>query len=163
MPSSCSDLQRIGHKLSGFFSVKGSKNMEMIYCNFFSNQNGTTCAIFSCYCLSNYFVLQTNRNGSDTPTLNQRPSISTSREILILTKHQLRFRSIWRGWTRETPWICGRGNSRHRDREFIFSLSRDWRILNLHLFMLIFILFFFWTGIESGRVMFKRITAPLVK
>ncbi|XP_046637862.1 uncharacterized protein LOC124316145 isoform X2 [Daphnia pulicaria] len=56
MPTSCADLERTGHKLSGFFSVKGSKKMEMIYCNFFSNQNGTTCAIFACYCLSNSFV-----------------------------------------------------------------------------------------------------------
>ncbi|XP_046456942.1 uncharacterized protein LOC124204007 isoform X2 [Daphnia pulex] len=39
MPTSCADLQRTGHKLSGFFSVKGSKKMEMIYCNFYSNQN----------------------------------------------------------------------------------------------------------------------------
>ncbi len=40
MPTSCFDLQRMGHKLSGFFSVKGSKKMEMIYCNFNPNQNG---------------------------------------------------------------------------------------------------------------------------
>ncbi|XP_046637881.1 interaptin-like isoform X1 [Daphnia pulicaria] len=39
MPTSCADLQRTGHKLSGFFSVKGSKKMETLYCNFFSNQN----------------------------------------------------------------------------------------------------------------------------
>ncbi|XP_046637955.1 uncharacterized protein LOC124316198 isoform X2 [Daphnia pulicaria] len=39
MPTSCADLQQIGHKLSGFFSVKGSKKMEMIYCNFNANQN----------------------------------------------------------------------------------------------------------------------------
>ncbi|EFX75990.1 hypothetical protein DAPPUDRAFT_249619 [Daphnia pulex] len=39
MPSSCADLQRTGHKLSGFFSVKGSKKMEMIYCNSLANQN----------------------------------------------------------------------------------------------------------------------------
>ncbi|XP_046443531.1 uncharacterized protein LOC124193652 isoform X3 [Daphnia pulex] len=39
MPTSCADLQRTGHKLSGFFSVKGAKKMEMIYCNFFANQN----------------------------------------------------------------------------------------------------------------------------
>ncbi|EFX82821.1 hypothetical protein DAPPUDRAFT_240849 [Daphnia pulex] len=39
MPTSCDDLQRTGHKLSGFFSVKGSKKMEMIYCNFNANQN----------------------------------------------------------------------------------------------------------------------------
>jgi hypothetical protein len=30
----------MGHKLSGFFSVKGSKKMEMVYCDFFPNQNG---------------------------------------------------------------------------------------------------------------------------
>ncbi|XP_046637277.1 uncharacterized protein LOC124315553 isoform X2 [Daphnia pulicaria] len=40
MPSSCSDLQRMGHKLSGFFSVKGSKKkMEMVYCDFYPNRN----------------------------------------------------------------------------------------------------------------------------
>ncbi|XP_046456425.1 repetitive organellar protein-like isoform X2 [Daphnia pulex] len=41
MPNSCADLQRMGHKLSGFFSVKGSKKMEMIYCNFNADQNDT--------------------------------------------------------------------------------------------------------------------------
>jgi hypothetical protein len=45
MPTSCADLQRTGHKLSGFFSVKGSKKMEMIYCDFFSNENGMKCVI----------------------------------------------------------------------------------------------------------------------
>jgi len=40
MPTSCFDLERMGHKLSGFFSVKGSKKMEMIFCDFNSNQNG---------------------------------------------------------------------------------------------------------------------------
>jgi hypothetical protein len=39
-----------------------------------------------------------------------------------------RFRLIWRWWTREMPWIWRRGNSRHRGREFIFSLSRERRI-----------------------------------
>jgi hypothetical protein len=44
MPTSCSDLQQMGHKLSGFFSVKGSKKkMEMVYCDFYPNRNGTTC------------------------------------------------------------------------------------------------------------------------
>nr|CAH0109045.1 unnamed protein product [Daphnia galeata] len=41
MPSSCSDLQRMGHKLSGFFSVKGSQKLEMVYCDFYPNQNGS--------------------------------------------------------------------------------------------------------------------------
>ena len=40
MPKSCFDLQRMGHKLSGFFSVKGSEQIAMIYCDFFPNQNG---------------------------------------------------------------------------------------------------------------------------
>ncbi|XP_046458980.1 uncharacterized protein LOC124205578 [Daphnia pulex] len=39
MPTSCADLERTGHKLSGFFSVKGSKKMEMIYCDFNAHQN----------------------------------------------------------------------------------------------------------------------------
>ncbi len=153
----------MGHKLSGLFSVKGKKMMVMVYCNFFANQNGTTCAIFACYCLSNYFCLQTNRNGSDTPTSNRRPSISTSREnlISISTQHQLRFRSSWRWWTRETPWIWHRGNSRHRDREFIFSLSRELRILDLQVNLgLSFILILIWTGIKSGLAKFTREKAP---
>ncbi len=101
-------------------------------------------------------VNQVSRNGSDTPTSNRRPSISTSREILNLTEKTLRLRSIWRGWTRETPWIWHRGYSRHRDREFIFSLSRELRVfIHLHL-MLIFIPIFIWTGRKSGRVLFKR-------
>nr|CAH0107912.1 unnamed protein product [Daphnia galeata] len=39
MPTSCLDLERMGHKLSGFFSVKGSKKIEMLYCDFYPNQN----------------------------------------------------------------------------------------------------------------------------
>ncbi|XP_046456168.1 uncharacterized protein LOC124203539 [Daphnia pulex] len=39
MPTSCWDLQRMGQRINGFFSVKGAKKMEMIYCNFFANQN----------------------------------------------------------------------------------------------------------------------------
>jgi hypothetical protein len=48
MPTSCADLQRMGNKLGGFFLVKGSKKMEMIYCNFFANKNGATCFNFIC-------------------------------------------------------------------------------------------------------------------
>jgi hypothetical protein len=47
--------------MSGFFLVKGSKNMEIIYCNFFANQNGTTRAIFACYCSSKSFSLYTDK------------------------------------------------------------------------------------------------------
>ena len=35
------DLQRMGHKLSGFFPVKRSKKIETIYCDFFPNIHGS--------------------------------------------------------------------------------------------------------------------------
>ncbi len=51
-PTSCEDLQRMGHKLSGFYSVKGSKKMETVYCEFYPNQNGTVTSFsFNCHCL----------------------------------------------------------------------------------------------------------------
>jgi hypothetical protein len=57
MPSSCADLERMGQKVNGFFFVKGSKKMEMIYCNFFANQNGTSCLNFICYFSSKSFFV----------------------------------------------------------------------------------------------------------
>ncbi|XP_046456770.1 uncharacterized protein LOC124203921 [Daphnia pulex] len=39
MPTSCEDLERMGQKVSGFFSVKGARKMEMIYCDFHPNKN----------------------------------------------------------------------------------------------------------------------------
>ena len=52
MPTSCFDLERMGHKLSGFFSVKGSKKMEMIFCDFNPNQNGIGVYSFLFYSLN---------------------------------------------------------------------------------------------------------------
>jgi hypothetical protein len=46
MPTSCEDLRRMGQKINGFFLVKGSKKMETVYCDFYSNGNGTTCYRF---------------------------------------------------------------------------------------------------------------------
>jgi hypothetical protein len=40
MPTSCGDLRKMGHQLSGFFSVKGSKKLEVVYCDFYPNENG---------------------------------------------------------------------------------------------------------------------------
>jgi hypothetical protein len=42
MPKSCEDLWRMGHTLNGFFSVKGSKSIESLYCDFNRrpNENG---------------------------------------------------------------------------------------------------------------------------
>ena len=33
-PSSCKDLRSIGHTLNGFYSVKGEKSVDMVFCNF---------------------------------------------------------------------------------------------------------------------------------
>ena len=114
--------------------------------------------------LFNHFLKKISKNGSDTPTSNRRPSIFTSSAIGNFPLIKLQFRSIWRWWTRETPWIWRREYSRHRDREFIFSPSRDWRNSHLHHHhsMFILILFFIWTGVESGWVMLKRQTTSLI-
>ncbi len=55
MPSSCADLQRLGYKLSGFFSVKGSQKMEMVYCDLYPNQNGRSYFHFIGIWLSIFF------------------------------------------------------------------------------------------------------------
>ena len=34
LPSSCGDLKMIGHIWSGFYSIKGAKMMESVYCDF---------------------------------------------------------------------------------------------------------------------------------
>ena len=34
LPSSCADLQIIGHTLSGFYSIAGSAMIESVYCDF---------------------------------------------------------------------------------------------------------------------------------
>ncbi|XP_046645655.1 probable E3 ubiquitin-protein ligase bre1 [Daphnia pulicaria] len=39
IPTSCEDLNRMGHEISGIFLVKGPKKMEAVYCNF-DSQSG---------------------------------------------------------------------------------------------------------------------------
>jgi hypothetical protein len=34
MPKSCDDLQKIGHRKSGLFSVMGDKTVDNVYCDF---------------------------------------------------------------------------------------------------------------------------------
>jgi hypothetical protein len=34
MPTSCADLNNMGHTLSGFYSVRGASMMESVYCDF---------------------------------------------------------------------------------------------------------------------------------
>jgi len=36
LPTSCHDLWLIGHTLNGFYSIKGEKMMEYVYCDFFT-------------------------------------------------------------------------------------------------------------------------------
>jgi hypothetical protein len=81
MPTSCADLQRTGHKLSGFFSVKGSKKMEMIYCDFFSNENGMKCVIIILGKLfSNSFVYrQTNMDRIRRRQISARPFLRSEK------------------------------------------------------------------------------------
>jgi hypothetical protein len=33
-PTSCEDLWLIGHTLNGFYSIKGEKMIESVYCDF---------------------------------------------------------------------------------------------------------------------------------
>jgi hypothetical protein len=94
LPSSCSDLKMIGHIWSGFYSVMGSSVMESVYCDFTKpiDDAGKNFIFMSFYELfnCNYYLLlnsitcdeKVSRNGSDTTTSNQRPSISSSREPL---------------------------------------------------------------------------------
>jgi hypothetical protein len=100
MPKSCQDLWLIGHTLNGFYSVMGSAKMESVYCDFTKLPDDAGkffrfSPIIHLQLLS-IFYEKVSRNGSDTPTSNRHPSISTSRDIMILTKQQLRFRSMWR-------------------------------------------------------------------
>ena len=74
--------------------------MEMVHCDFNLNQNGTTtCFYWTVFLLiiEYFYDLQTNKNGLDTPTSNQHPSISTFREVLHFHQLALLFRSTWRG------------------------------------------------------------------
>jgi hypothetical protein len=52
MPTSCGDLQKMGQKISGIFLVKGLMKMEMVYCDFYPNQNGKSHFVFIivCFC-----------------------------------------------------------------------------------------------------------------
>ena len=38
-PSSCDDLYKMGHTLSGVYSVIGSRSVETVYCDFYKTQN----------------------------------------------------------------------------------------------------------------------------
>jgi hypothetical protein len=100
LPKSCQDLRLIGHTLNGFYSVMGSAKMESVYCDFTKlsgdegNFSESLIKKINCTILIDEKVF---KNGSDSPTSNQHPSISTSSEILIFSHVTLQLRSILRG------------------------------------------------------------------
>ncbi|XP_046459294.1 uncharacterized protein LOC124205820 [Daphnia pulex] len=63
MPTSCDDLKDMGYTLSGFFSIKGHKMMESVYCDF-----------------TDFFKIPVSRNLLDTLTSNRCQHIFTFRE-----------------------------------------------------------------------------------
>jgi hypothetical protein len=66
MPTSCADLQRMGQKISGFFSVKDSKKtMEMVYCDFYPNQNGELLPIRVIITDADFIVLNSTTSMTD--------------------------------------------------------------------------------------------------
>ncbi|XP_046642629.1 uncharacterized protein LOC124327676 [Daphnia pulicaria] len=46
IPASCEDLQQIGHKKSGLYSVMGSKQVENVYCDFTKPTGGSLFLFF---------------------------------------------------------------------------------------------------------------------
>ena len=102
MPTSCSDLQRMGHKLSGFFSVKGSQKLEMVYCTFTLIKMVVCILVYMVINLLIIFIQQTKRNGSDKPTWNQHPSISSSNgKTASGQSSPLNIQSTIQHWTRK--------------------------------------------------------------
>jgi hypothetical protein len=90
MPSSCFDLERMGHKLSGFFSVKGSNKMEMIFCDFNPNQNGIGVYCFLFYSFnwsSNYFLIdrQTKMDRIQRRQIDARPFLRPAQFFVFQT------------------------------------------------------------------------------
>jgi hypothetical protein len=99
LPSSCGDLKMIGHTLNGFYSVIGSTMMESVYCDFtkLPDDAGKFHKFSRIIQFNSLINEKVSRNGLDMSTSNQRPSISTSREILHLTQLELQFRLNWLG------------------------------------------------------------------
>ena len=98
-PTSCEDLWLIGHTLNGFYSVKGNKMIESVYCDFTQLPSEAGKLFKNNFPFINLTILHNQkdfRNGLDMWTLNQRLSISTSSEFLHLTKQRFQFRSNWR-------------------------------------------------------------------
>ena len=126
MPTSCADLWRIGHTLSGLYSVKGVQMVESVYCDFSKLPNEAGINYLSLqflYTQPNFnsilMTMKVSRNGLDTMTSSQRLPTSTSSGIVNSTRSMSRFRSRFLDWTLEMPWISQQRNSRHLPMERI--------------------------------------------
>jgi hypothetical protein len=102
MPKSCEDIWRIGHTLRGLYSVIGNQMVESVYCDFNKLPGESGKHFFLPYFYLKQFSIfniiymeKDFKNGSDTPTLNQRLSIFTSSGIQDSAQLELRSRSIW--------------------------------------------------------------------
>ena len=98
-PISCADLWRIGHSLSGLYSVMGEKQVESVYWDFTKLPTDSSKSyvidgslkmcfkLFKCpihwrmELYSSLIVLQVFRRGLDTLTSNYRPFISRAEKI----------------------------------------------------------------------------------
>ena len=99
MPTSCADLWRIGHTLSGLYSVKGVQMVESVYCDFskIPNEAGINLSLQFIYTQPNFnsilMATKVSRNGLDTMTSSQHLPTSTSSGIVNSTRSMFQFRS----------------------------------------------------------------------
>ncbi len=121
MPASCSDLEKMGHKLSGFFSVKGSKQMEMVYCDFFPNQNGIRFFFFNFTRLnwsSNYFSIDRQTN-EDRILWRQIGAGLFLRPAQFNIQHN--WKSFWNDFRSDCNSVSIGGGERGKCHEFNFG------------------------------------------
>jgi hypothetical protein len=91
MPKSCEDIWRIGHTLSGLYSVIGNQMVESVYCDFTKLPGDSGKHFFLPYSFTTIFyrfkfiifMEKDFKNGSDTPMSNQHLFISMSSGVLI--------------------------------------------------------------------------------
>lgn len=56
MPTSCEDLWRIGHTLSGLYLIKAEKSTDTVYCNFAKQLTDSGIGIIQTISYSNEFL-----------------------------------------------------------------------------------------------------------
>ncbi len=136
MPSSCGDLQTIGHRKSGLYSILGNKSIDSVYCDFTKfphetgNTNSNNLLVVSVNKLNilNYNPISQNfRNLSDPLESNPHRPISTSRKTIHFHRLTFRFLSKSKNWILEELWIWQLEHLPRPDLERIICPSLDWR------------------------------------